>query len=112
MRNETFEILLFVKTIKFVLAKFSDNLFIANHTLSLSNSLFIVKHRFKILFPDANKLVSSANRTNFKISETFFISLMYVINNKGPRIEPCGTPQKKLWIIPYYSYNYSATRTI
>ena len=42
--------------------------------------------------PDTNKLVSSANRTNFKTSETLPKSLMYNIYSKGPSMEPNGTP--------------------
>ena len=34
-------------------------------------------------------VVSSAKRTNDKILLELIISLIYIRNNKGPRIEPC-----------------------
>ncbi len=40
-----------------------------------------------------NKLVSSANKQNVKLSEVLQMSFMYKINYKGPNTEPCGTPQ-------------------
>ena len=34
-----------------------------------------------------------ANKTNFKRFDTLHISLIYKINNFGPKTDPCGTPQ-------------------
>ena len=42
---------------------------------------------------DSKMLVSSANKTNDKMEKELTISLTYIKNNKGPRMEPCGTPQ-------------------
>ena len=39
-------------------------------------------------------LVSSANRKKFRVSEIFGRPLIYIKNNRGPRTEPCGTPQE------------------
>ena len=38
-----------------------------------------------------NKVVSSAYIIKLNILLAFGISFMYIINNKGPRIDPCGT---------------------
>ena len=40
-----------------------------------------------------NKLASSANKLNLKKSEHKWKSFTYIRNNKGPRTDPCGTPQ-------------------
>ena len=37
--------------------------------------------------------VSSANKKNVSFFETFARSFMYGKNKRGPRTEPCGTPQ-------------------
>ena len=44
-----------------------------------------------------NKLVSSANKQNEIISEVLQISFIYIRNNKGPNIEPWGTPHEIYW---------------
>ena len=77
---------------KLVLLIFRDNLFNLNHKVTFANSLFIFSHNNSIYEPEANKLVSSANNTYFKNSDTLHRSLIYNINKKGPRIDPCGTP--------------------
>jgi hypothetical protein len=39
------------------------------------------------------KVVSSANKIELHLSDTLLErSLMYIINNNGPRTEPCGAP--------------------
>ena len=55
----------------------------------VSTLLCLLLNVFMVL----DKVVSSA----YKIKSTFFsgfgdIVYIYMINNKGPRIEPCGTP--------------------
>ena len=45
------------------------------------------------LLPSQNKLASSANRLNSKKSEHKWKSFTSMRNNKGPRTDPCGTPQ-------------------
>ena len=44
-------------------------------------------------WPEINTFVSSANRTDKKEFDTVAKSLLYIKNNKGPRINPWGTPQ-------------------
>ena len=39
-----------------------------------------------------NKVVSSKYIVKLNILLAFRKSLMYIINNKGPRKDPCGTP--------------------
>ena len=41
----------------------------------------------------ANTFVSSANIRNFKVSEQFGKSFMYIRNRTGPSELPCGIPQ-------------------
>ena len=38
-------------------------------------------------------LVSSANRIENNLSDTFVRSLMQIKKNSGPKTDPCGTPQ-------------------
>ena len=38
-------------------------------------------------------LVSSAKRKKFNFVEEYWISFIYIRNKRGPRTEPCGTPQ-------------------
>ena len=81
------------KCIKWVLLIFKDNLLLLNHDETLINSKFIIFINSLKLLWDSKMLVSSANKTNDKMGEELTISLIYIKNNKGPRIEPCGTPQ-------------------
>ena len=39
-----------------------------------------------------NRFVSSANIIVFNKLESLARSFMYIKNNSGPRIDPCGTP--------------------
>ena len=75
---------------------FSDNLFICNHSITLESSAFIKYSLVCILFPKdfklLNSVVSSAYIINLNILLAWEKSLIYMINNKGPSIEPCGTP--------------------
>ena len=75
------------------MATFSDNLFAENHMWIFSNSAFITLRSLSKSLSQQNIFVSSANKINLNIFETLQISLMYLINNFGPKIEPCGTPQ-------------------
>ena len=75
---------------------FSDNLFICNHSITLESSALIKYSLVCILFPKdfklLNSVVSSAYIINLNILLALEKSLIYMINNKGPSIEPCGTP--------------------
>ena len=81
------------KIIKCVFSMFKDNLLVANQITTLFNSHFIHFTNSSIFLPFKNILVSSANRIGKRMSDTLQISLMYNKNKRGPRIEPCGTPQ-------------------
>ena len=42
--------------------------------------------------PAQDRFVSSANIEAVVVCRQFGRSLMYIRNNKGPRLEPCGAP--------------------
>ena len=44
-------------------------------------------------FEEAHAVVSSANNIDFVFVMACGKSFVYIINNKGQRTEPCGTPQ-------------------
>lgn len=52
---------------------------------------------FKSL-PQHNRFVSFANKIKVNTFETLQMSLMYMINNFGPKIELCGTPHDTISI--------------
>ena len=45
-----------------------------------------------------NRFVSSAKWCIFEFFIDQLKSFMYMRNNKGPKMEPCGTPYLMLWI--------------
>ena len=45
-----------------------------------------------IYVPSVRTVVSSANSMENKFSDTLAKSVIYKINNKGPSMDPCGTP--------------------
>ena len=47
-----------------------------------------------MFFPETVKLVSSAYSLIENILEAWVKSFIYNKNNKGPRIDPCGTPDE------------------
>ena len=64
-----------------------------NHVCSCSNPAFIIRtSSFKSL-SQHNTFVSSANKIYLNTRETLQMSLIYMINNGGPKMEPWGTPQ-------------------
>ena len=65
------------------------------------NSLFKQVMRFSRFFPPKRKQVSSAYNTVNSSSETLKISLMKMIKRRGPKIEPCGTPQLRNDVLDY-----------
>ena len=67
---------------------FNDSLLNFNQFDILDNSLFTIVINESRFSWDANKLVSSANRMNFNNAEEFTMSLIYIINNNGPRTDP------------------------
>ena len=73
----------------FVLLALSDNLFTLNHVLIFTSSLFTVSKSVEISF--YLSLVSSANMMgSSKVG--FDKSLTNIKNNKGPKMDPWGTP--------------------
>ena len=71
---------------------FKESLFTFSQFENFTNSVLIKLISASRFTWDANRFVSSANSTNFNNSDEFTISLIYMINNYGPRIDPCGTP--------------------
>ena len=72
---------------------FSDNLFNLNQILSAFNSTLIVCSISNIDLPDTDMSVSSANNMIKLDLHAVCISFTYNKNNRGPKIDPCGTPQ-------------------
>ena len=83
---------LFVKIIMNVLFRFMMSLFAIRHSKTLLHSIFITSRQLFRLLELKVVVESSAYCRKCKILELFFISLTYIKNNKGPRIEPWGTP--------------------
>ena len=77
---------------KWVFFIFKENVFTFNQFDTLSSSLFNIFINVSRFLLEANKLVSSANKTKFSTDDVFKISFMYIINNKGPNTHPWGTP--------------------
>ena len=68
-----------------------------NHLKTCESSLFSDSSILDILIGIeysivVNKVVSSAYKINLKAWLTFMISFIYIKNNRGPSIDPCGTP--------------------
>ena len=71
---------------------FRDNLLTASQSYTLASSLFMLIRDNDGIRTMLLSVVSSAYKIKLKYSVQFGISFMYIKNNKGPRIEPCGTP--------------------
>ena len=55
--------------------------------------LISIKFKFHLIAICNNEALSSANQIGLDLSDTLLErSLMYIRNNKGPRIELCWTP--------------------
>ena len=67
-----------------------ESLLAANQAESLLSSLFKILSIVTKSFSEINKLVSSANKMDSR-QEASQRSLTYIMENRGPRIEPCGT---------------------
>ena len=82
------------KNIHFVFVTFRDNLFAFSHKFTLSSSQFISRST-SLLSKFSKKLynvVSSACIIQWNFGHVLGKSFMYMLNNRGPKIEPCGTP--------------------
>ena len=84
-----------VKSIKFVLSTFSDNLFVLTHAYTFIISILILSTNRSKLSPAQNKFVSSANKIGINNFDTYGKSLIKNKNKSGPNTDPCGTPH---WI--------------
>ena len=80
-------------TMLFVLPALTDNLLAWNQLHISCSSLLIYSFWDVISGWENNKVVSSANRISSSKEVVFTISLIYNMNNNGPRIDPWGTPQ-------------------
>ena len=78
-----------------VFLTFRDSLFIASQSYTVANSLFISTGDKDGIWTVLLRVVSSAYRIKLKCSVQFGMSFLYMRNNKGPRMEPCGTPVDK-----------------
>ena len=78
-------------TIAFVFFTFNDNLFIFSHSVTLFNSCSVVLASLCLVRAPHN-VVSSAYVMKLKCEVDCAMSFMYIMNNKGPSIEPWGTP--------------------
>ena len=78
---------------KLVLDIFKVNLLASNQAYRFDNSNCIVPINVLISLPLRNTLVSSMKTIYNNVSDTSEKSLIKRMNKRGPKIEPCGTPQ-------------------
>ena len=95
-------------TMKCVLFKFKDSLFICSQSTNLTISSFIILIRSSGFFPDKNIFESSAKSKVKYLLDTLHKSLIYKRISSGPNIEPCGTPHVMIslldWALLYSTY--------
>ena len=86
---------------------FRDNLFTANQSKTLANSVFRSRGDSDEIWMVLFRVVSSAYRMKLKYSVQYGMSFIYMRNNSGPKIEPWGTPVyngRMLEVTPFYFY--------
>ena len=83
---------LFNITIPNVLPMFNVNLLILTHGSKPINQKLTSETRLFMSLLVAYNMVSSANSMHLRPPQAFITSLIYVLNNKDPSTEPCGTP--------------------
>ena len=71
---------------------FNDNLLALNQLLTLVSSLFIFSNKMLMSLCEKKRFVSSANMIGFSTFEVWCKSFTYNRNNKGPKMDPWGTP--------------------
>ena len=79
------------KTIAFVLFTFNDSLLTLSQSLTLANSLLILNDSsicLSKMFAVVNNVVSSAYIMNLNLSLHVMISLIYIVNKRGPSMGP------------------------
>ena len=67
-----------------------------------SNSLFTISIILSKIVPSMKTLVSYANKIENRRSELLDKSSMYIINRRGPKIGPSGTP----WVTVFLSESH------
>ena len=75
-----------------ILSTFKDTLLAFSQLVKFVKSSFSILFSFLIELFVYNKFVSSANWWNLQYLIASFRSLMYKMNNKGPKTHPSGTP--------------------
>jgi len=75
------------------LAKLRLSLLAINHLFSTSIEEFALSFSSDKVVHDMNRLVSSANSLTFSLDTALPMSLAYSRNNRGPKADPCGTPE-------------------
>ena len=68
------------------------NLLLLHHFIKCLNFVLMSQKSCVKFVCDINSAVSSANNLKFSGPTAFWISLIYIVKNNGPRTEPCGTP--------------------
>ena len=75
-----------------------DSLLAFSQIESFSSSTFRVFSKIEISLSLMITVVSSAYNMQNNISDTLQMSLMYIMNNRGPRIDPWGIPHLIGWV--------------
>ena len=87
-----------LKMTKFVLDTFRASLLTFNQVTNFLSSIFTVFCSITRSLDSKNMLVSSAKRKNFNFLDMLGKSFMYNKKSKGPKTEPCGTPQDIVFV--------------
>ena len=81
------------KMINSVLLTLRESLFARSQSYNNYNSLFMVFLITSGSLWEKSRLVSSAKWWTIHFLSALCMSLMYIRKSRGPRIDPCGTPQ-------------------
>ena len=79
---------------KFDFLMLSVNVLAVSHSLTLYNSELTTSSRVRRFLSAYNRFVSSANKKNASLADDLWTPLAYKRNSKGPKTDPCGTPQR------------------
>ena len=82
------------KTIALVLFTLSESLFAFSQLWKFANSVFNDSFRVSSFFRFVMSVVSSAKFMNLNNSLEWTMSFIYIINRRGPKMEPWRTPIK------------------
>ena len=81
-----------MNSMHWVLSTFNVNLFTFSHFAISFNSVFSIHSISSRFFPFWNKFESSAKKIGIVYLQTLARSFIYTKNNKGPKMDPWGTP--------------------